>query len=167
MKKCQERKSWESLEIMRSDTHAFVQIRMHSFRYACIPSDTHTFVRFLFVYTIHLFGLLPVLEGHPVWLFMPPSHTHSVTTESDSYPGRRRRRRRFSGELTRKSYVHIHMIIISSSINACVSERMHAYLKEYMHIWTNACVSERMHAYLNAWFPMILMIFFPGTFSCL
>jgi hypothetical protein len=48
----------------------------------------------LFVYTIHLFGLLPVLEGHPVWLFMRPGHTHSVTTESDSYPGRRRRRRR-------------------------------------------------------------------------
>jgi hypothetical protein len=43
----------------------------------------------LFVYTIHLFGLLPVLEGPPVWLFMRPSHTHSVTTESDSYPGRR------------------------------------------------------------------------------
>jgi hypothetical protein len=48
---------------------------------------------FLFVYTIHLFGLLPVLEGHPVWWFMRPSHTHSVTTESDSYPGRRRIKR--------------------------------------------------------------------------
>ena len=45
--------------------------------------------KFVFVYTIHLFGLLPVLEGSPVCLFMRPSHTHSVTTESDSYPGRR------------------------------------------------------------------------------
>jgi hypothetical protein len=42
--------------------------------------------------TIHLFGLLPVLEGPPVWLFMRPSHTHPVTTDSDSYPGRRRRK---------------------------------------------------------------------------
>jgi hypothetical protein len=48
------------------------------------------YILYMPVYTIHLFGLLPVLEGPSVWLFMCPSHTHSVTTESDWYPGRRR-----------------------------------------------------------------------------
>ena len=67
------------------------------FQYLLITDNDRAAVRCIYctwllcVYTIHLFGLLPVLEGPPVWLFMRPSHTHSVTTESYSYPGRRRR----------------------------------------------------------------------------
>jgi hypothetical protein len=62
----------------------------NSHRQSELPAFVLARTWFLFVYTFHLFGLLPVLEGHPVWLFMRPSHTHSVTTESDSYLGRRR-----------------------------------------------------------------------------